>query len=1550
MQLNKLKEITGIEITYEGASSAERCRKSVVPSALSDWAKTTASPCSGTASLSATPIAEIMTNYVAKLFDFKLAAKNQRKKKWVPKGSNRNAEKQAALAQSLARTELEEKGYMDANAQLAIEEVINNLGREQRAMAREIVSNADVRDHLINLPPHEQVPVEGGELKLNEFLEDNNLELDPAVIGPNKSEQDYLDLKDIQFLNRLPRDRLRLNYWAIEHRNKSVLRYANHEDGWFVQGEVEFEGGRNKYPISRTLRLYQGEAIVHMSKCGCIMVLQDGENQPDPHFVALVPHHVEGLPQFRIRTAAKAIVGRLDYRRGLNHLMISNQVKVKYMKFNTEYPELETDIRSLIATDWFKEQYRNHLLQYELDREQNLKLKLQCYFATHLTPEGRTLDQEIAHMIAQKNALVDFKFFGLHFYMARGGKYVSNLDRAAHLTGLGIALYFGIQAGVVGIFAGITAVVKQCLAKCLAALGVTWLHNYCAEKKAYGEREALLDLDKKYYPNTTPGIILAAKIRMKKTTVNGKRLNVPVCDGLKVTRRYDLEDPENVEEKTVEVYGTIIEGAPMTYPHNNSQNMEGAQVIRFGTIRPPVDDDYCEEYEQYCYNVFNGFTFPDFSAITRQDKVDHLVATYGLKRGNELAALIDAVLTPDMLKYILFVKGELYLGKVPSNFKPRQICSCPDVVIAKFSYYFHLMGKWLAGVLNQERNHCYASGLSPVQVGYFVETKMQDRKFLKDADHSNFDAGFTPLDIKIEKNFLSRFVGMPEDFSVFLENMGRIHSVTKNGDLKVVRNFGRNSGDLQTSFGNSLSNLLSLSYVLGYEFDDEGHTSIAMGDDSMMSLDREVANEDIVRNFARLGKIVELRSIESVYDLEFCSGRIWSVAGSLVYGMLPFRALGKLGFNHKNLSPKLYKALLLGIAKSMATSCGHVPILGAFLRAIEDSADPRLKPYYDRTEFTGHKISGGVRLWPQQDTYIQFAALYNMTVYQVMELEEWIESNIRIEHFPAILTDDVFKEGLKKDLGLTDEDFGNLEVLESLDIEVDEYKFYTEYVPYWEEVCKLKGTNSFEEAMESAYRFGVEEDAMYGSTTHGYLHMLFTALSWVNLPWGVGLHGRYNAMALAASTHLAAKKKKKPKANPSNRNVPQPTGGLKNTIKKAVKEILIGGGGMLGEMALGPVGGLAGAALGAKASKFIGTGSYTNTNSLIKHSNRRVGKPEKPLVISREDYVGDIVSSELMSVAKFDVNAGLFKTFGWGSQIAKQFLQWRLRQLIVKYRSTSSEWSGSGVSLPTVMLKAQYDVNAPESTSKREMVDYYGAISGKSSEDLIMGVECAKGLSPTNMYYIRDSAVAADADLRDYDPCYLEIGVVGGASAIEGQTIGEVYIDYTLELHKPNTTKSPWEGEFFMAHRYLSSLATPFGSKTRADIGRLPITVSHPSSGVGRLTFDETIDGGRFLIVVNIRGSAGTSTGWSTWGLSNLTAQSLCTQGTATLTIPDQGTVSLSGMGTNSNCMMTYAVVTVNGYKDGGSYVEFTWGTIPLSTGGNIQIWVVGMEDVDDLE
>lgn len=238
---------------------------------------------------------------------------------------------------------------------------------------------------------------------------------------------------------------------------------------------------------------------------------------------------------------------------------------------------------------------------------------------------------------------------------------------------------------------------------------------------------------------------------------------------------------------------------------------------------------------------------------------------------------------------------------------------------------------------------------------------------------------------------------------------------------------------------------------------------------------------------------------------------------------------------------------------------------------------------------------------------------------------------------------------------------------------------------------------------------------------------------------------------------------------------------------------------------------------------YTGHGAYT-TNSLIGDGVAdevpmvsSVADETGAVTVSRREYIADIYApSTQFNVQSYSLNPGLEATFPWLSQIAQNYDEYEFEQIIFTFKSTTTDIGSSTTGqCGTVIMATNYNASAPPFQDKIVMLEYDGASSCKATESMLHGVECDPDkLSGSPGKYVRANPILVNQDAKDFDQGLFQLAVANAPSGFANNTIGELWVSYTVKLRKPKFFVS--RGLGISRDIYVSggseTLTLPFGA------------------------------------------------------------------------------------------------------------------------------------------
>lgn len=308
------------------------------------------------------------------------------------------------------------------------------------------------------------------------------------------------------------------------------------------------------------------------------------------------------------------------------------------------------------------------------------------------------------------------------------------------------------------------------------------------------------------------------------------------------------------------------------------------------------------------------------------------------------------------------------------------------------------------------------------------------------------------------------------------------------------------------------------------------------------------------------------------------------------------------------------------------------------------------------------------------------------------------------------------------------------------------------------------------------------------------------------------------------------------------------------------------------------VGGAVSQLANSTAKVFSGQGEYVS-NDIV---NGGVGNPapmfhannEGTVVLSNREYIADIFAPSTAGAfvnQTFPLNPGIEKSFPWLCQVAENYEEYTLHQCIFTYKATVADFAAATGQVGQVVMATQYNASAAPFADKQTMMQYSFACSGKTSQDLLQGVECdPRKLSGARGHFVRNGPipVGVTGDLNLYDHGTLNIAISDCPSGYVGQQMGELWVSYTVELRKPKfVTANGWGigRDYFFATR--TDARFPFQTGANAYLGQQNSIgiqlVLPPAPGVTIITpYTDTQN----MIALSVPGVI-SSTDWFSFGL-----------------------------------------------------------------------------------
>jgi len=177
------------------------------------------------------------------------------------------------------------------------------------------------------------------------------------------------------------------------------------------------------------------------------------------------------------------------------------------------------------------------------------------------------------------------------------------------------------------------------------------------------------------------------------------------------------------------------------------------------------------------------------------------------------------------------------------------------------------------------------------------------------------------------------------------------------------------------------------------------------------------------------------------------------------------------------------------------------------------------------------------------------------------------------------------------------------------------------------------------------------------------------------------------------------------------------------------------------------------------------------------------GNPDQSTLLRRREYVGDISGSVTFATTGYNFNPGLSNLFPWASQFANSYDEY-----VVSNASFIYEPEQASSATGAVILSFDYDA------SDAAPVDKVSALETKDSVRSAPWTPSRLTLAASDLKHrcaealFTRAATVPSTDIKTYDLGVLYVSTVGQATT---GTIGELWIEYTIQLRVPQRTQNP---------------------------------------------------------------------------------------------------------------------------------------------------------------
>lgn len=187
------------------------------------------------------------------------------------------------------------------------------------------------------------------------------------------------------------------------------------------------------------------------------------------------------------------------------------------------------------------------------------------------------------------------------------------------------------------------------------------------------------------------------------------------------------------------------------------------------------------------------------------------------------------------------------------------------------------------------------------QLGAKVMKFLPKYKYITEVDHSTFDAYVTVEHLKLTHKYYQACYHHSKELRNLSAQTIKNHCKTRKGDKYNIKGT-RMSGDVDTSFGNSLINYAAIKFVLE-KLNIKGDAMVN-GDDSLIFTNEKIPVEKAKELFALVNLESKIQhSVERIEDAEFCRGKfVINNMGRLTFMVDPERLIDIFGMTYKSVN------------------------------------------------------------------------------------------------------------------------------------------------------------------------------------------------------------------------------------------------------------------------------------------------------------------------------------------------------------------------------------------------------------------------------------------------------------------------------------------------------------------------------------------------------------------------------------------------------------------------------------------------------------------------
>jgi len=171
-------------------------------------------------------------------------------------------------------------------------------------------------------------------------------------------------------------------------------------------------------------------------------------------------------------------------------------------------------------------------------------------------------------------------------------------------------------------------------------------------------------------------------------------------------------------------------------------------------------------------------------------------------------------------------------------------------------------------------------------------------------------------------------------------------------------------------------------------------------------------------------------------------------------------------------------------------------------------------------------------------------------------------------------------------------------------------------------------------------------------------------------------------------------------------------------------------------------------------------------------------------VVTHREYIAEVPGATAWTTTTYAIQPALQTLFVWLATIASNFEKYRFRALRFCYETESPTSQGG-----SIVLTIDYDAADAAPASKQAALSYKSSVRSAPWEECCLVCDLGRD-AERDLMYTRRGANPAGTDIKLYDLGNLFVGTQNSS----GST-GELWVEYTIELHTPTVSSQPISGK-----------------------------------------------------------------------------------------------------------------------------------------------------------